>query len=83
MAIAFFCMVAQGAGIIAPWWYGKMIETSVTSIYHGYLLGAALMLVGALVELFLGVKAEGRSLEQIAAPLSARDLTAEDTSHAA
>jgi hypothetical protein len=27
--------------------------------------------VGALVELFLGVKAEGRSLESIATPLSA------------
>ena len=83
MAIAFFFMVAQGAGIIAPWLYGKMIETSVTSIYHGYLLGAALMLVGALVELFLGVKAEGQSLEQIATPLSAREMRAEDTSHAA
>jgi MFS family permease len=72
MAIAFFFMVAQGAGIIAPWLYGKMIETSVTSIYYGYLLGAGLMLVGALVELLLGVKAEGRSLEHIATPLSAK-----------
>ena len=82
MAIAFFFMVAQGAGIIAPWLYGRMIETSVTSIYYGYLLGAGLMLTGALVELFLGVKAEGRSLEQIAAPLSAHHIT-EDTSSAA
>lgn len=72
MAIAFFFIVAQGAGIVAPWWYAKMIETSVTSIFYGYLLGAGLMLVGALVELFLGVKAEGRSLEHIATPLSAR-----------
>jgi MFS family permease len=82
MAIAFFFMVAQGAGIIAPWLYGRMIETSVTSIYYGYLLGAGLMLAGALVELLLGVKAEGRSLEQIAAPLSAHHIT-EDTSSAA
>ena len=82
MAIAFFFMVAQGAGIIAPWLYGRMIETSVTSIYYGYLLGAGLMLTGALVELLLGVKAEGRSLEQIAAPLSAHHIT-EDTSSAA
>ncbi len=72
MAIAFFFIVAQGAGIVAPWWYAKMIETSVTSIFYGYLLGAGLMLVGALVELFLGVKAEGRSLEHIATPLSVR-----------
>jgi MFS family permease len=82
MAIAFFFMVAQGAGIIAPWWYGRMIETSVTSIYYGYLLAAGLMLVGAAVELVLGVKAEGQSLEQIAVPLSAQQVT-KDTSSAA
>jgi MFS family permease len=70
MAIAFFFIVAQGAGILAPWLYGKLIETSATSVFYGYLLGAGMMLVGALVELFLGVKAEGRSLESIAPPLS-------------
>jgi MFS family permease len=72
MAIAFFFMVAQGAGIVAPWLYGVMIETSVASIYHGYLLAAGLMLVGAVVELWLGVKAEGQSLEDLARPLSAQ-----------
>jgi MFS family permease len=71
MAIAFFFIVAQGAGIVAPWLYGKLIETSAASVFYGYLLGAGLMLVGAFVELFLGVKAEGRSLESIATPLSA------------
>jgi MFS family permease len=70
MAIAFFFVVAQGAGIVAPWLYGKLIESSATSVFYGYLLGAGMMLVGALVELFLGVKAEGRSLESIATPLS-------------
>ena len=30
MAIAFFFIVAQGAGIVAPWLYGKLIETSAT-----------------------------------------------------
>src|SRR5262245_10503629 len=86
MAIAFFFMVAQGAGIVAPWLYGRMIETSVTSVFYGYLLGGGLMLVGAVVELVLGVKAEGRSLEQIAAPLSTHQITedvTEDTSSAA
>lgn len=71
MAIAFFFVVAQGAGIVAPWLYGKLIESSATSVFYGYLLGAGMMLVGAFVELFLGVKAEGRSLESIATPLSA------------
>ena len=32
------------------------------------------MLVGAVIELFLGVKAEGRSLESIATPLSAEKI---------
>jgi MFS family permease len=82
MAIAFFFMVAQGAGIIAPWLYGRMIETSVTSVYYGYLLGAGLMLMGAVVELVLGVKAEGQSLEQLAVPLSAKQIP-KDTSSAA
>jgi MFS family permease len=71
MAIAFFFIVAQGAGILAPWLYGKLIEGSATSIFFGYLLGGSLMLVGALVELLMGVKAERQSLESIATPLSA------------
>ena len=74
MAIAFFFVVAQGAGIVAPWLYGKLIESSATSVFYGYLLGAGMMLVGALVELFLGVKAEARSLESIATPLSAEKI---------
>lgn len=72
MAIAVFFVVAQGAGILAPWLYGKMIETSAESIFYGYLLGAGLMIVGAIVEVFLGINAEGKSLESIAAPLSTR-----------
>lgn len=80
MAIACFFVVAQGAGIVAPWLYGKLIETSATSIFYGYILGAVIMLLGALVELWLGVKAEGRSLESIAPPLSANQ-GAEESGH--
>lgn len=71
MAIASFFVVAQGAGIVAPWLYGKLIESSAESVFYGYLFGAGLMLTGAVVELWLGIKAEGRSLESIATPLSA------------
>jgi len=74
MAIASFFVVAQGAGIVAPWLYGKLIETSAQSVFYGYLVGAGMMLAGALVELWLGVKAEGRSLESIATPLSAEKI---------
>jgi hypothetical protein len=38
------------------------------------MIGACMMLVGALVELFLGMKAEGRSLESIAPSLSAEKI---------
>lgn len=72
MAIAFFFIVAQGAGVAAPWLFGRLIETSAASIFYGYLLGAGMMLAGACVELVLGVKAEGRSLESLAPPLSAQ-----------
>ena len=72
MAIAFFFIVAQGAGIAAPWIYGMMIETSAASVFYGYLLGGGMMLLGAVLELWLGVKAEGQSLEHLAPPLSMR-----------
>jgi MFS family permease len=77
MAIAFFFVVAQGAGIVAPWLYGKLIETSATSVFYGYVFGASLMLAGALVELFCGVKAERQSLESLAMPLSAHKMSDE------
>ena len=79
MAIAFFFIVGQGAGIVAPWLFGKLIETSATSVFYGYLVGAGFMLVGAIVEVFLGVKAERRSLEHIATPLSAQKPTGDGT----
>jgi MFS family permease len=80
MAIAFFFIVAQGAGILAPWLYGKLLEGSASSIFFGYLLGGSLMLVGALVELLMGVKAERQSLESIATPLSANTMSEESAS---
>ncbi len=72
MAIAFFFIVAQGAGVAAPWLYGMLIESSATSVFYGYLFGGGMMLLGAVIELWLGVKAEGQSLEQLAAPLSSQ-----------
>lgn len=74
MAIAFFFVVAQGAGVVAPWFYGILIETSATSVFYGYLFAGGMMLLGALIELWCGVKAEGQSLEQLATPLSARNV---------
>jgi len=72
MAVAFFFIVAQGAGVAAPWLYGMLIETSATSVFYGYLVAGGMMLLGAAIELWLGINAEGQSLEQLATPLSAR-----------
>jgi MFS family permease len=72
MAIAFFFVVGQGAGVLAPWLFGLLIQTSAAGVVYGYLVGAGFMIAGAVVALVFGVKAERQSLEDIAAPLSAR-----------
>ena len=61
-------------GVGAPWLFGVLIDTgSRTSLFGGYLLGAALMLVAGLIALRLGVDAERKPLESVATPLSAAD----------
>jgi MFS family permease len=73
MAIAVFYAVGTGVGgLVAPALFGALIASgSRVSLFWGYAFGAALMLGGAAVAWKLGVKAEGRSLEEIALPLSA------------
>jgi hypothetical protein len=54
--------------------FGWIIGTgSRTALLIGYLVGAALMILGAIVEAFIGVDAERKSLEHVATPLSCRD----------
>ncbi|MCW2712221.1 MAG: major facilitator superfamily 1, partial [Marmoricola sp.] len=48
-------------------------DKDITAIALGYFIGAALMVAGGVVEIFLGVKAEGQSLESIATPLTAEE----------
>jgi MFS family permease len=58
-------------GMIAPTIFGMLIQTgSRAALFLGYLIAALLMLGAAIAELFLGVKAERRSLEEVATPLS-------------
>jgi MFS family permease len=73
LAIAIFYSLGTGiGGIIAPWFFGSLIGTgSRPAIFIGYSVAAALMLGAALVELLIGVASEGKSLEEIAMPLSA------------
>jgi len=73
-AIAIFYAVGTLAGGVgAPILFGWMIGTgSKTALFVGYLVGAVLMIIGGLTEAWLGVRAERRPLESVAAPLSSR-----------
>jgi MFS family permease len=73
-AIAVFFAIAQIFGLIGPAFYGWLIGdgSEARPLTVGYLIGAGVMIAGGLVAAFLGVAAEGKSLEDIAAPLSAR-----------
>src|SRR6478752_6490475 len=58
-------------GVGGPWLFGVLIDQGGRGdIVWGYFLGAALMVIAAAVELRLGVKAERKSLEDVAPPLS-------------
>jgi len=72
-AIAVFFAIAQGFGALGPVLYGHLIGdgSDPGKLFIGYLLGAAVMVLGGLVEVFLGVDAEHKSLEDVATPLSA------------
>jgi MFS family permease len=76
LAIAiFYAFGTLAGGVGAPILFGWIIGTgSKTALFAGYLVGAALMILGALVEAWIGVPAERRSLESVAAPLSCREL---------
>ena len=56
-----------------PALYGHNIATgNRTTVFLGYLLGAGLMIVAGLIEVWLGVDAEQRQLEDVATPLTAK-----------
>jgi MFS family permease len=75
LAIAFFFAIGTAlGGISGPLVFGNLIESArAGDVFIGYLIGSALMLAGGLVEAFIGVDAEGKSLEDIAKPLSAEE----------
>jgi MFS family permease len=72
LAIAVFYAAGTAVGgILAPWIFGRLIGSGgVWQVAGGYLAAAVLMLSGALAESFLGVAAEGKSLENVASPIS-------------
>ncbi len=74
LAIALFYAFGTAAGGVAgPALFGWLIEGGERGdIMWGYLLAAALMLLAAFTEWRLGFAAEGKPLEEVATPLSAR-----------
>ena len=73
MAIAFF--YATGTivgGFGGPLLFGALIQSGEPGqIFIGYLVGAAVMIVGGIIQALMGVEAARRDLEDIAPPLSA------------
>jgi MFS family permease len=75
MAIAFFYAIGTGVGgISGPVLFGVLIASGKRGdLTIGYLIGAVLMIAAGLVEVWLGVNAEQKPLEEIATPLTAED----------
>src|SRR5437764_5073759 len=73
-AIAIFYAIGTlTGGVGAPILFGWIIGTgSSDALFIGYLVAAVLMIFGAIVELWIGVAAERRPLEDVATPLSSR-----------
>jgi len=72
LAIALFYAVGTGIGGVAgPALFGYLIDTgSRSSVFAGYLFGAALMLAAAAIAWRYCIAAERRTLESVARPLA-------------
>jgi MFS family permease len=75
LAIAFFYAIGTGiGGIIGPLLFGHLIATNDrTWVMVAFLIGAGVMALGGIAEIFLGVNAEQEQLEDIAKPLTAEE----------
>lgn len=73
-ALAISCFYAAGTAIggsLSPLLFGWLIGSGSTwMVSIGYALAALLLLIAAITEWKLGIDAEGKSLENIASPLS-------------
>jgi MFS family permease len=85
LAIAFFYAVGTAVGgITGPLLFGHLIEGgSRSQVAIAFYIGAAVMAIGGIAEIFLGVKAEQQALEDIATPITAEDAGGDDATQAA
>lgn len=76
LAIAFFYALGTAiGGISGPLLFGQLIGSGVRgNVAISFLIGAAVMALGGVVELIFGVKAEGQKLEDLAMPLTTADV---------
>jgi MFS family permease len=76
LAIAFFYAIGTAiGGISGPLLFGNFIHSGdPAQVATGFLIGAGAMALGGIAELMWGVRAERRSLEAIATPLTATEL---------
>ena len=66
----FYALGTTIGGVSAPALFGALIASgSKPHVVMGYLLGAILMLAGAVAEIFIGVEAAGKALESVSKPL--------------
>jgi MFS family permease len=75
MAIAFFYAVGTAAGgITGPLLFAHLVKSGkVGDTVLAFTIGALLMIAAGVVEAILGVRAEQKSLEELATPLSAAE----------
>jgi MFS family permease len=67
----FYAIGTLIGGVAAPAYFTSLIATgSRDALAGGYFLGAALMIIGGIAEIFFGVAAEGKSLEAVSPPLA-------------
>ena len=70
----FYAFGTLAGGVAGPAIYGYIVGTgSRNLLFWGYLVGAAAMIGGGVVELIFGVSAERKSLEDVARPLVCKD----------
>jgi MFS family permease len=72
ISVFYACGTLVG-GVAGPALYGYIVGTGSRSmLFWGYIAGAVVMIAGGITEAFLGVSAEGKSLEDIAQPIACR-----------
>jgi MFS family permease len=80
LAIAFFYAFGTAlGGITGPLLFGELINSGQRGhVVWSFLIGAVVMAIAGVIEIWLGVAAERRPLEELALPLTVADAESED-----